>query len=211
MASRRRERHLRDARRRRARPPRRRLLAVCEGECTEPQYLTGLVLHLRNVTVDLDISNEHGDPRRLVERAKEVRTRMEREARRQRDPNLRYDEVWCVFDRDEHPRFVQAIDMARANGIHVAASNPCFELWLLLHFRDSPGARHRHDVQKMLRDSIPGYDKHLDFSQVVQGLAEATTRATRLDADAERMGEAGRNPTTGVYRLTDSIARRDDA
>jgi len=211
MASKRRERQLRSARRRGTKPRRRRLLAVCEGECTEPQYLHGLVLHLRNVTMDLELADEHGDPRHLVQVAKAMRAKMDRNARQQREPNLRYDEVWCVFDRDEHPRYDQAIDMAKANGIQVAASNPCFELWLLLHVRDSPGDRHRDDVSKMLGTFLPGYNKHLDFAQFASGLADATTRAKRLDADAKRMGEAGRNPTTGVYKLTDSIARRDDA
>ncbi|MFT4628841.1 MAG: hypothetical protein ACI8PZ_007537, partial [Myxococcota bacterium] len=119
-----------------------------------------------------------------------------------------YDEVWCVFDRDEHERFADACQMARDNNLQVAASNPCFELWLLLHFRDSPGARHRHDLQHMLREFIAGDNKGVDFGALADGVAHATDRARRLDTAAEAMGEGGRNPTTGVYRLTDSIARK---
>jgi hypothetical protein len=46
------------------------------------------------------------------------------------------DEVWCVFDVDEHPKLAEARDQANANGIQLAVSNPCFELWLLLHFQE---------------------------------------------------------------------------
>jgi hypothetical protein len=28
--------------------------------------------------------------------------------------------------------------LAKAHGFHLALSNPCFELWLYLHVRDSP-------------------------------------------------------------------------
>jgi hypothetical protein len=61
----------------------------------------------------------------------------------------------------------------------------------------------------MVERFIPGYDKHLDFDKLAPGVAESTRRARRLDEDAEEEGEPGRNPTTGVYRLTDAIARSD--
>ena len=119
--------------------------------------------------------------------------------------------MWCVFDRDEHERFDEALSMARDNGFKLAVSNPCVELWLLLHFRESPGARHRHDVQKMLGDHLPGYDKKLDFDKLAHGVADATARAKRLDAAAEERGDARYgNPSTGFYRLTDSMAKKDD-
>nr|AYM53879.1 hypothetical protein [Kofleria flava] len=41
----------------------------------------------------------------------------------------------------------------------------------------------------------------------VDGVDQATRRAHRLDREAERVGETFRNPTTGVHRLIESIAR----
>ncbi len=99
--------------------------------------------------------------------------------------------------------------MATDNGFRLAVSNPCVELWILLHFRDSPGAQHRHPLQRMLKAYIAGYDKGLDFADLVGGIDEATARARRLDDDAAAMDEAGRTPTTGFYLLTESIARAD--
>ncbi len=207
MASVRRHRQRRPARGPATRSPRRRLLVVCEGAKTEPDYVRGFVRQCRAAVVEIRIPDERGDPRRLVEIAKKHKTWADREARSERDPLLAYDEVWCVFDRDQHERFTDACTMARDNGFLLAVSNPCFELWLLLHFRDSPGLQDRHAVQRMVASYIPGYVKSLDFSTVAKGVGDAKRRAERLDADAEAMDEPGRNPTTWVYRLTDSIAR----
>jgi hypothetical protein len=41
-----------------------------------------------------------------------------------------------MFDRDEHPNFARAIDLADRHGIKLAMSNPCLELWFILHFED---------------------------------------------------------------------------
>jgi hypothetical protein len=182
---------------------------VCEGERTEPDYIRGFERHARNATVEIEIPSEHGDPKRLVEIAKDRFRAAAAEARRLRDELLRFDEVWCVFDRDDHPRFEEAISMARANQIALAVSNPCVELWLLLHFRDSPGAQHRRDVVRMLCGQLPNYSKRVDFNELVAGVRDACTRACRLDSEAAAVGEEGRNPTTGFYLLTDSIARTD--
>ncbi|TCT22859.1 RloB family protein [Thiobaca trueperi] len=191
------------------RSPRRRLLLVCEGQVSEPEYFKQLKAWVRNNLVEIKIASEHGVPLTLVRQAEWLKLDAESEARSGADSFLAYDEVWCVFDVDEHPKINEARQLAHARGIELAVSNPCFELWLLLHFRESPGARHRHDVQRMMREHIPSYDKHLDFKRLSTGIADAARRARRLDDEANEEGESGRNPTTGVYRLTESIERRD--
>lgn len=209
MASKRRQRKRTPSRRAATRQPRRRLLVVCEGEKTEPDYILGFERWVRNASVEIVIPPERGDPKVIVEIAKERSGRAAAEAKKQGDSFLDYDEVWCVFDRDDHERFHDARTMARDNGFQLALSNPCFELWLLLHFRDSPGPQHRDHLTRMLRGFLPSYSKRVDFDDFEHGRLDATGRARRLDAQAEVMGEPGRNPTTGVYRLTESIARDD--
>ena len=73
--------------------------------------------------------------------AKRRREEAEAAAGREQDDNLRFEAVWCVFDVDQHPHLTTAVEEARTAGIDVAVSSPSFELWLLLHFRESPGAR----------------------------------------------------------------------
>ncbi|MEO1083070.1 MAG: RloB family protein [Acidobacteriota bacterium] len=206
MARRRfRDRQRRPSRSSQLRPPRRRLLVLCEGRVTEPSYIRGLERWLRNAAVEVVISDVQGVPKTLVDEAIALNRAAEREAKRQRDDFLRYDEVWCVFDVDAHPHLAESIQRAAAHGIQLAISNPCFELWLLLHFRDSPGARQRREMQKLLRQQIPGYAKRIDFDIVSSGLNDACQRASRLDREARLQGEERRNPTTGLYRLVSSI------
>jgi hypothetical protein len=60
------------------------------------------------------------------------------------------DEFWCVFDVEwprNHPGLLEAVQQAQANGIYLAISNPCFELWLM---------RRRPAYLDMLQPGGPG-------------------------------------------------------
>jgi hypothetical protein len=55
-----------------------------------------------------------------------------------------WEEVYCVFDRDNHYYFADAISKAqmlnarfekKGKEFKAIPSNPCFELWFLLHSR----------------------------------------------------------------------------
>ncbi len=205
MASRR-DRSRRAARRVPFLEPRPRILVVCEGEVTEPQYLEGFRRWCKNPRVEVHIEGRGGVPFTLVKKARDIRAAAEAEAAAEKDENLRYEQVWCVFDFDQHPRLAEARRMAKDNGLRLAMSNACFELWLLLHLRDNPGAQNRHKLQEMLADRMPGIrEKHLDFDLLIPGYDEAFRRAERLERDALAAGEEGRDPTTEVFHLTDSI------
>ncbi len=127
------------ARRRRGKPLRRAtgtrpllrtIVVFCEGKNSEPDYVNGLkrLPHvLRNTALDIQVHPEQGTPMTLVRMA----------AERKRDPEV--DECWCLFDVEwptHHPHLVEAVDLAKRGGIELAISNPCFELWLILHHRD---------------------------------------------------------------------------
>ena len=185
------------------------ILVVTEGRVTEPEYLRGFARASQNPRVRIEIVGGVGAPRTIVEAARELKKAADKRARVENDENLRYDEVWCVFDVDQHPNLQDAKQMARDNGLRLAVSNPCIELWLWLHFADQPGARHRHELQKMIRQHIANYEKQVDYADYAAGYEDARERAKRLDASAPADGEEGRNPTTGVWRLTESI--RSDA
>jgi RloB-like protein len=201
----RRNRDRRSGRRLPFREPKPIILIVCEGENTEPQYFKGLIRACQNPRVEIYVAAEHGVPKTLVETAKVHKNKAESDARREGDENRAYDSVWCVFDVDDHPHVHDAQQMAHDNDIRVAISNPCFELWLLLHFRENPGMQPRHKLRKMLVNYVPGYDKNVKYATYSDGYQPAVTRAERMDTIAERDGESGRNPTTGVYKLTESI------
>lgn len=181
------------------------ILVVCEGEVTEPRYIDAFRLEHGANTVRVHVESPGGDPRALVEKAIRLRNEAGRRAVRERDENLAYDEVWCVFDVDEHARFAEARELAASGRVNVAVSNPCFELWLLLHFADRSAHVTTAQVSKLLRGHLPGYQKHVRFEDVRHGYENAVRRGQALDQRHEKLGAEGGNPSTGVYHLTERI------
>jgi hypothetical protein len=77
------------------------------------------------------------------------------------------DTFWIVCDCDHwvEPNHVQnlthVLRQCRQKGIQVALSNPCFDLWLLLHFADFPAedVLTCNEVANRLRAAAGVYDK----------------------------------------------------
>jgi hypothetical protein len=63
----------------------------------------------------------------------------------------------------------------------------------------------RARIRDMLRKHVPEYDKHAEYATYSAGYQQAATRAKRMDESAAKDGDSGRNPTTGVYKLTEII------
>jgi hypothetical protein len=195
-------------RRRPSRQPKVRILVVCEGKKTEPLYFRQLQHHVRNSRIHVEPVGPAGVPVTVVQTAIALRGEAKDDARRQRDENLLWDEVWAVFDMDDHPNVAEARQLAAAHDIRLAVSNPCFELWALLHFADQQAHVERGRLRSMLQDHLPDYDKELGFARLHPGYDDAVGRARTLDDAAERAGRPGRNPTTGVHVLTEIIRTR---
>lgn len=179
-----------------------RILIICEGEVTERRYFLDLKEFAKNKPVDVEISREVGEPLKAVQIAVRLRHEADVAAERDLDPNQRYDQVWTVFDVDEHATLNAARQLAGENGIQLAISNPCFELWALLHFQEQRAHIERRPLVLLLQRHLPEYDKTLAFAKLHPTYVDAVRRAEELEQEAERQDETGRNPTTGVYRLT---------
>lgn len=199
----------RESLRRRA-PSRRvlpRILIVCEGTTTEPGYFEDLRQRYRR-SVEVELS-PGGVPKTLVERAAEMKR--DADAKATKDENERYDEVWCVFDIDDHPKIDDAKQQARDNGIKLAISNPCFELWVLLHFQDQSAHISRAKLRTECRKHLPGYEKDLPTEKLDPHYDKAATRAQKLDEWQQQQGRKDANPSTGIYKLTKIIRDFDGA
>jgi len=184
---------------------RRSLLIFTEGSKTEPMYLTHWQrLHRDRVSVGFDAF--HGAPLQLVERAVARRADEPRKSRPGRAEA--HDEYWCVFDVDEHPNIGRALDLAASNGISVAVTNPCIEMWFLLHFQDLNGAIDRGDAQRRSSDLL-GCGKAptpVALTALAGGYPEARRRARALDSKHVLDGSPPRsNPSSGLWRLIDRI------
>jgi len=185
-----------------------RILVVCEGRKTEPGYFKQFQHHVRNPRLHIQPLGPAGVPVTVVETAIAERARAEQDASQQHDENLRWDEVWAVFDIDDHPEIARAKQRAADHGIRLAISNPCFELWAYLHFAEQTAHVERGKLRGELRKYLPQYDKELAFTKVHAGYDDAVRRARALEAAAASAGRSGRNPTTDVYQLTEVIRTR---
>lgn len=88
----------------------------------------------------------------------------------------------------------------------MAVSNPCFELWLLLHFIEHRSYCPSYAaLQVLLRKKLPGYDKsRLDFEDYGSGVDKACSRAKALDPTGTAIAL---NPSTGVWQIVRLIAK----
>lgn len=178
------------------------VLVICEDTKSGKRYLEDAAIHFR---IDVQVEIAHcgkTDPKGIVEEA----------LRRQG----KFDKVFCVIDRDNHPSFDPALLLAsESDKITVIASYPCFEFWILLHFgysrkpftpvgNDSAGARVIKELRT--RPGMNGYDKGAAesvFHALLEKLPPARSIADRVLRDAINCGEM--NPSTTVHELLDAF------
>ena len=185
-----------------ARGTRRIIRILAEGRVTEPDYLESWERRSPGVRLDIDKASAGCAPMPLVGRARE-----QKKSQSRRDPD--FDEIWCVFDVNAHADVNSAIAEARDAGIEVAVSNPCFELWLVLHAEDRTAHVDRRAIQRRARDLGLIGDKAIPESalpRLLKSYDDAKRRAQALDArhKGDRR-EPGANPSSDVWRLIDSI------
>ena len=201
-----------DLRRRPARlESRRRFVLFLEGKRTEPAYFEALKRAFRKALIEMEVHPGVGVPytiaKKAVERSRQLG--LSPRSRRKKQSFEVHDQVWAIFDRDEHPHFDEAVGLCQTHRIGVGRSDPCFELWLILHKRDYDRYAGRHAAQVQLKELCPEYD--IDGPKT----PNCDDLITQVE-DAERRGEAQLrrrheednpfgNPSTTVGSLTGAI------
>jgi hypothetical protein len=190
------------------RPPRKTLLVFCEGARTEPEYLEALrrepsVRETAAVDIRIDTDSAGFTPLGLVRKAIAARAKALAE-----DGEI--DEIWCIFDVEwpkNHPGLIEAKKLADSHGIGIAVSNPCFEVWLVLHFTGQEGWLDNDSARRLRRKHDSRSDKGLDPARYMPHRRVAADRAARLEQRHRRDGTAfpHDNPSSGMYRLIFSV------
>ncbi len=181
-------------------------LIVCEGEKTEPNYFEGLRVTHRISSTSVSICGKEcgSDPLSIVKFAEK---KLDEELD---DP---YDEVFCVFDRDAHTTFdeaLRAIATLQEQGkpIRAIISYPCFEYWVLLHYvyNRKPYARSGKKsacdvLLGEVKRHIPNYKKgETNLFKLVGHLTQnAISSAEKAKEDAKRT--LAQNPSTDIHLL----------
>ncbi len=187
------------------RDQRRIIRVLTEGKVTEPGYLVQWAR--RNRRIHIEFAGSGMAPLSLVQRARDHQQANRRSRRGGRGIN--FDEIWCVFDVDQHPNLAQAINEAEQSSIGVALSNPCFELWLILHYEDRTAYIDCRDAQRRAHELGAIDDKRLEPNNVnilLSGYEAAKARAQQLRerhlANGLRPAE---NPSSTVWELVERL------
>lgn len=198
-------------RRRHRREPKRRFIIYCEGKNTEPAYFAALRRTCTNALIEVETIGVGGVPLTLAELAVE-RSRSLGLSRRSRKALSFFeegDQVWAVFDRDTHPNYNEAVTFCVQAGVGVARSNPCFELWLILHEEDYNKSNGSKAVQAHLKKLRPEYDpkgaKTPDCADLVERVEKAEDRAEKQLIRRKEEGTPFGPPSTTVGHLTRAI------
>lgn len=202
-------------RQRSQREPKRRFILFCEGKNTEPAYFSAFQQTWTGVLIRVEIRRGIGVPMTVAEQAVKFAKAegLTKSSRRKKNLFEEKDEVWAVFDRDQHPEFSKAVDLCQANNVGVARSDPCFELWLILHETDYDQPNHHHAIQRELKKLRPEYDdrkrKIPDCDDMVTRVELAERRGEDQLNRREVEGDPYGNPSTTVGSLTKAIREAD--
>ncbi len=182
-------------------PPKPRLTFVCEGKNSEPNYLRALKekIDIEWALFSFVVVPAAGVPSSIVKRVLEEKRQNE-----VKDSFAEKDQYWALYDRDEHPCYYKAGIICRDNNIHIAASNPCIELWFILHETDYDKVVDRKKLQKACEKicNFSSKSKDTDFNKLVESYELATKRAEDKYAARESEKDKQLNPPyTTFFRL----------
>ena len=185
------------------------IYVLCEGKITEPRYIHQFCKEYINDLVEVHPIPGVGVPLTVVEQAVMLKNELLRTAKKTKDSYRMAFSVWCLIDVDEHPNIETAKDLAHVKKIHLCVSNPCFELWGLLHITQHNAHIHRHKLQAYLHEVMPNYHHdnrpEFDFGLIKDQYDTARVRAIDICTRRKKDRTEGCNPSTNVYDLMDCI------
>ena len=193
-------------RRRSIRKPYDRVLIVCEGEKTEPNYFNEFIRHYKISSANVEITGEGGSSPKSVVDLAEDRYKEEKKL------GNAFDKVFCVFDQDSHSTYKNTVarlrNMQPGNTFVAITSVPAFEYWFLLHYKYSTksyvtkdGKSAGDDLISDLKRHCPSYTKNRKdiFSTLIDKMEVAKTNAVRALQAVESADTD--NPSTRVHEL----------
>jgi hypothetical protein len=196
------------------------IIIATEGEKTEKIYLDALHEAYRNLKVHvvvLERKKTASSPQHVLENMNEFRKQYSLEAD---------DQLWLVVDVDAWTEQMlgEVATECRQKAYKLAVSNPCFELWLLLHRKSldeyTPEAieelaqnkkvtKGRNRLEAELLNLCGRYDKaDYDVSDYIPFVEQALERAKAIDTNPEHRWP--QKIGTRVYLLAESIIKKPE-
>lgn len=200
------------------------IVIASEGKDTERIYFKALAKEYTNPRVHVHILKRSEDeknnssPEHVLEQLNEYKCQYELEAD---------DELWLVTDKDHWTEAMLsrvATECMQDVSMHMALSNPCFELWLLLHLVDVASLTPEEQklwmenrrkskssnpyLKVLLRQKMGSYhESAYDVLTLIEHVEVAIERARLLDKNpADRWPQT---LGTRVYLLAESVMNRN--
>jgi len=189
------------------------IVIACEGRVTEPRYFEALASAYapspsRIKIKILELPDGHSAPEHVLAALDQYR---------KAESLKRDDELWAVidFDRWGEGKLSKVAAAVVQKDYHLAVSKPCFEFWLLLHFRGPAELENSltsleqggcEAARELLRGANGSAAKHLpEVARLMPLVPRAIENAKALDAEpAQRFSLS---PGSHVFRLAERISQ----
>jgi hypothetical protein len=179
------------------------VVVVSQGGQTEPRYFDHFRKKDSNFVLRIE-ATKGLDPISLIKHAKYLKEEFYKLGRN--------DRIYCIYDVDSSPenQLWDAQRLASKNNVKACVSNPCFEIWYLLHYRYTTACLNSYDdVKRELLSYISDYDKNKDiFYGLHPHQTKAISHAKLLEKYHQREGTASirnRSPSTQIYVLVEYL------
>ena len=200
------------------------IVIASEGKDTERIYFKALAKEYTNPRVHVHIlerseaEQNNSSPDHVLKQLNDYKSQYELEAD---------DELWLVVDKDRWTEAMLsrvATECSQEVAMHMALSNPCFELWLLLHIEDSALLTPEEQKQWIenrrkskngdpylkvrLRQKMGSYhESSYDALTLIANVEDAIERARALDKNPNDRWP--QTLGTRVYLLAESVMNRN--
>ena len=181
---------------------------------TEKNYFRDFISKHKNLTLRM-VPDSSTDP---VGMAVSLAEYMEEAGFSPEDGDL----AFCLIDHDcsqeKDGQILKALKIARKHGFDLIISNPCFELWFVCHFTDTP--KNYSSSKEVLKDVevyLPGYGKSDDdiYQRTESYLPYAIENAKGLEIRCLERGHAiykhDFSPSTEVYKAIEKMLERQQS
>jgi len=188
------------------RKPRQLILIVCEGEKTEPNYFKAFRKEARAANIQIEVEGTGSNTFSLVQKkAQHICDELRKEG-------VEFDQVWCVFDKDDFPdnNVKKAFALAKKSDFQIAYSNESFGLWYLLHYDFITAGLSRDLLCTKLTERLgQSYRKNDEamYETLLSRQATAIQNAKRLllSYNNSCLEKPCLNPSTTVVFLVESL------
>ncbi len=186
------------------RDPFKKIIIAMEGNTTEPNYFSAVkkklqASSLKIILLTRDEKNTNSAPIHIIEEIKNYK---------KKDSIDKNDELWLIIDKDRWPdsQLSTVAEECITSKYNLGLSNPCFEIWLILHYDNLSGhigetwsSRTAHDRW----NSIHAAHNISSHQKIADNILPAIDNAKELDKN-----KTARWPNTigtRVYKLAESI------